>query len=241
MLNFIKNVILIWVVPLALYSTQEFTVVCRPIIDLAKTISYSSQDGKISVLAVGGCPGVGKTFFAEKLSTILNEEGILTIVIKMDDYIKDKKTREQYGTGWDVRHLDSESLHRDLMKIFNGETIITKPTLDEVTREKGIETLNLSHVRLIILEGLYSLSMIPPIDYFKYANAGIYMSGDEEDIFKWRWYRETKKSKPKTFEQFKKHMQDIFQDYHLHVEPTKSAANYVVQKDENHHYRLNVQ
>ena len=63
----------------------------------------------------------------------------------------------------------------------------------------------------------------------------------EEDIFNWRWNRETKKNKPKTLEQFQRHMQDIFQDYRINVEPTKNAANYVVQKDENHHYTLNVQ
>lgn len=239
MRNLIRKFILLCALPLTAYSNQEFETVCQPIFNFAHSIHATTPDGKIAILAIGGCPGVGKTVFTEQLSKALNNQGIPTLIFKMDDYIKDKKKRDQYGTGWDIRHLDVNALHEDLLKISQGEMIIIKPTLDEVTREKGFETLDLSKVRMILIEGLYSLSTIPPINYFQYADGGIYISAKEEDIFQWRWEREIRKSKPKTLDQFRKHMEDIFLDFHSNVEPTQNNANYIIYKNKDHIYTVN--
>lgn len=237
-INLFIKLILIFSMSLIYSLEDNFKDLCKPIVEVASSLLYSNPNDKIPIIAIGGCPGVGKTFFAEKLKTLLSSEKLVVVILKIDDFIKDKKTREQYGTGWDPRHLDSEALHRMLEKISTGELLITKPTLDEVSREHGTETINLSNVDLILLEGLYALSDNSPMNYLKYSKLGIYISADEEHILNWRWERETKKVNPKTFEQFKKHMEDMFLDYHLNVKPTKKNAHIIINKDKTHNYYL---
>lgn len=217
----------------------SFMLLCEPMLLQAQELSDSYQTGnlkKIPILAIGGCPGVGKTVFAEKMKRALQEKGIQAAILKMDDFIKDTKTRSEYGTGWDIRHFDAQDLHQTMLKITSEEKKISKPTLSEVTREKGSEVLDLQGVTLLIVEGLYALSTESSLGFFDYANLGVYLEANLEDVYMWRWERELKKRAPKTPEHFKRHMDDIIKDFILHVATTKSVANYIITKDQGHNY-----
>lgn len=227
----------------SMYSNADphFSSVVRPILDCAQELSDAFAKGdrkQIPIISIGGCPGIGKTVFTQKLLAALTAEGISAKILKIDDYNKDNQTRATYGTGWDPRHLDFVGMHALLAKVVDGQLEIEKPTLDEVTREKGLEMLDLQGVTLALIDGHYALGTTPPLDFFQYADLGIYIEAKREDIFNWRWGREQKKTKPRTFDHFTRYMQDIFYDFEQNVAPTISSARFIIHKDIEHNYSL---
>ena len=67
---------------------------------------------------------------------------------------------------------------------------------------------------------------------------GVFLEAKEADIHCWKWEREQKKAKPRTPDQFAKHMEVLLLEYHQNIEYSKQNASFIIQKDSAHNYKL---
>lgn len=194
----------------------------------------------IPIVGIGGCPGVGKTYFTRELAGLLREKGIRPLILPLHHFNLSPTERKEIGTEWDVRHFKMADLHHVLSIIHRGEKWIKKPTCDQLTGEIGEEILSLDDVDLILFEGLYALCSESPVDYFKYCELGIFLEARASDIFVWKWEREQKKVHPRTPEQFLKHINALFEEYRKNIEYSKKNASFLIEKDKTHRYHLEI-
>ena len=214
------------------------------IIELSHRLSNDYQSGclkTIPVIAFGGRPGAGKSYISNLICDFLRSEGVRAIVFRQDHFNKDQQERQKYDTDWDYRHLDFESMHRVLQQIARGEQFVSKPYMDQMTKERGVEIWNTHNIHLIILDGSYAVSSKPPIDFLQYVNVGVYIEADEQNARKWKWERELLRKNPRTPEEFESHMVDIDNDYNQNIGPSKHNAAYVIYKDSYHRYSVTTQ
>lgn len=121
-----------------------------------------------------------------------------------------------------------------LEAIKSGSKKIKKPKIDQLSKERTEEILNLEGIDLILFEGMYTLSNTEDIKLMPFADFGIYMETTTENICQWKWEREKKKSVSRTWEEFEAHMTLIFEDFIRFVYPTKQNADVVVFSDDQH-------
>ncbi len=138
----------------------------------------------------------------------------------------------------DPRRIQWHKIHDNLTTVRKGEKAITKPTINQLTKEIGQETISLEGLDCIFFEGSYTLGDFPPMDFLHYTDLGIYLEASLENIFSWKWAREMKKSSQRTPESFYKHMMEIMNDFGFHVYPTRKNANYIIQIDFLHRYQV---
>lgn len=160
------------------------------------------------------------------------------MILPLDHFNLSPKERKKIGTEWDIRHFKVEELHDCLTSIFLGSKYLQKPTCNQLTGEIGKETLELENVNLILFDGLYALCSIAPINFFDYCRMGIFLEADESDIYKWKWEREQKKNQPRAANEFEKHMEALLLEYHQNIEHSKENAFYIIRKDKDHQYTL---
>lgn len=214
------------------------------IIELGHKLATDYQNGSlktIPVIAFGGRPGAGKSYISNLICEILRSEGVRSIVFRQDHFNKDQEERAKYDTDWDYRHLDFESMHRVLRQIARGEQFISKPYMDQMTKERGVEIWNAQKINLVILDGSYAVSSKSPIDFLQYVSIGVYIEADELNARKWKWERELLRKNPRTLDEFESHMVDIDNDYDQNIGPSKPNAVYIIYKDSCHRYSVSKQ
>ena len=192
----------------------------------------------VPILAIGGCPGVGKTYLTKTLASILYENGIRCIILPLDHFNLSPEERKKIGTEWDIRHFKAPELQNVLFSIFSGKKLIEKPTCNQLTGEIGKELIDLNEIDLILFDGLYALCSEASLNFFDCCSAGVFVEADESDIYKWKWEREQKKVQPRTPEQFKSHMQALINEFQLRIAYSKANALFIIQKDSNHNYHI---
>lgn len=190
------------------------------------------------IIAIGGCPGVGKSTLARLLQTELNKVKINSVVISLDHYGLSQVERKQFKSELDPRRIRWDKIHETLQSICEGQKKITKPVIDQLTKERGEETLDLEQIDCILFEGSYALGDFSPIDFRQYMDIAIYLEASLENIYDWKWQRELKKDKPRKPEEFFHHMTEILRDFAFHVYPTKKNAQYLIQADCFHCYSV---
>lgn len=119
-----------------------------------------------------------------------------------------------------------------------GEGKLILPTINQLTRERGEKVLDLTEVDCILFEGAYTLGHFSPFDFIQYADYGIYLETDLENIYDWKWEREFKKTVSRTSNAFYFHMKEILQDFAFHVYPTRKNATRVLHCDSQHNFHL---
>jgi uridine kinase len=192
----------------------------------------------IPIVAIGGCPGVGKTHLAKALLGTLQSQGVYCIVLPLDHFNLSLKERKALGTEWDCNHLKHSELHHCLSSIASGENQVTKPICNQLTGKVSTEVMDLSEIDLILFEGLYALCTRPPLNFFDYCLEGIFLEAEEVDVYRWRWEREQKKLEPRTLEQFIKHFSCLLEDYRNTISYSKNNAHFLIRKDSDHTYHL---
>lgn len=216
----------------------------QPLVDALMEIAAAhKQDASkpVPLIAIGGCPGVGKTYLTNSILVNLKQCGVNCIVLPLDHFNLSSKERKKIGTEWDIRHFKVQELHECLASIFLGEKCVPKPTCNQLTGETGKEVMSLNDIDLILFDGLYALCSKSPLNFFDYCSLGIFLEAEEADIYAWKWEREQRKTKPRTPEQFVKHMEALLLEYHQNIEYSKKDANFIIRKDSNHNYELEVQ
>lgn len=216
---------------------ESLTVLVEYLKDIAEHHEQNPSKA-VPIAAIGGCPGVGKTYLTKSLLSALQEKGVRCIALPLDHFNLSPTERKKIGTEWDIRHFKSSELHSCLAAIFSGEKLLEKPTCNQLTGEMGIEILDLTTIDLILFDGLYALCTDVPLNFFDYCLMGIFLEADEADIYNWKWEREQKKTQRRTWEQFVKHMEALLQEYHQNIEYSKKNAVFTIRKDSQHHYEL---
>lgn len=219
---------------------ESLRPIVNTLVDIAENHKQDSSKA-VPIIAIGGCPGVGKTYLTKILLTELQESGVNCIVLPLDHFNLSPEERKKIGTEWDIRHFKARELYDCLASIFSGEKNIKKPTCNQLTGKIGAEVLDLNNIDLILFDGLYALCSKPPLNFFDYCLEGVFLEADESDIYKWKWEREQKKIQPRTPEQFAKHMKALFIEYHQNIEYSKENASFIIRKDSNHNYELEIQ
>lgn len=196
--------------------------------------SILSHEKKIPIIAIGGCPGVGKSTFAALLFQELAEKNIRSSILSLDDFGKTQEEKKGLRNELDLTRIRWNDLYAVLEEIRAGSKKIKIPKIDQLTKERTEETVNLGEVDLILFEGMYTLANADDIRLQPYVDLGIYMETTAENICQWKWERENKKTTPRTKEQFEAHMVLIFEDFIRFVYPTKYNADWVVCLDKHH-------
>lgn len=208
--------------------------------DLEQTIAQMAQNksGSPLIVAIAGCPGVGKTTIASMLKRELSAQGISTLIISLDNYGLSPEARKQFTSELDPRRIQWNLVHDNLKAILSGELSITKPTINQQTKRMGFETLDLKGIQCIIFEGQYTLSDVPPMNYRPYADLAIFLESSLENIYDWKWEREFKKPNPRSDAEFLHHMRAIIEDFIFHTYPSRKNADYVILFDHLHQFQI---
>lgn len=215
-----------------------------PLVQFLETLANhhrSESSQSIPIVAIGGSPGVGKTYFSKFLLQHLQRRGIRCMILPLDDFNLSREERNKFLTEWSQDHFHRDFLHQVLSQIVSNNRRIEKPTYDQVSGLTGDkEILDLTSCDLILFEGLYALCSEPPLDFFTYCDYGIYLEASEPDIVKWKWEREQTKLQPRTPERFARHIEAMLAEYHNIVAPSKKNAHFLIKKDGFHNYSIQV-
>lgn len=217
-----------------------FVVLCSSINgavpeQIVENIEYIlNRERKIPIIAIGGCPGVGKSIFANLLLQELSEKNIRSIILSFDDFGKTQEEKKGLKNELDIMRIRWADLYSVLEEIRSGNNMITVPKINQLTKERTEETLNLDEIDLILFEGMYTLSNTDHIRLHPHLDLGIYMETTTENICRWKWEREIKKTIPRTTEQFQEHMVLVFEDFIRFVYPSKQNADWVVFANDQH-------
>lgn len=187
------------------------------------------------IVSIAGSAGIGKTTLCNQLKKELLNHNIHACLISLDHYGKTPEERKELIHELDPRRLNWDLLHQTLQDIKNNIPFITKPTVNQLTKERGLEILDIANTDVVLFEGLYVLNTTPPMDYKHYADLSIYMETPLENIIDWKWEREFKKLVSRNEPAFLEHMQLILEDFMLRVYPTRRTADYLVFVDHAHH------
>lgn len=216
----------------ALHSSQPASAASQlpaSLDPLMRDLITLSQSKKLSVVGIGGCPGIGKTHLTQLLFQELKRSGVSCAVVHFDDWTNPPDKRED-------GYFNLKGIHDFFSSFSQGMLQIEKPVYNEFSGQHSNETLDLRRIDLIIFEGLVALSSDPSFNYFSYCNLGIYIDASRDDI--WRWKRERPSSKSRTDVEFEEHMRAVFEYHDKNIEPSKNNASWIVRKDSNHNYTL---
>jgi uridine kinase len=223
------------------FYQSNYANTLSPLLDYLEKIAtehHSHSSSNIPIVAIGGCPGVGKTSIAKIINQHLEKRGITCNILHIDDFNLPAEERKKFTEEWGLSHFHHQLLHDVLKKMHENERQIAKPTYDQVTGKVGIEIVDLTSCDLIIFEGLYALCSLSPLDFFEYCDSGIYLEADEGNVTNWKWQREQTKTSPRSPEQFSKHMQAMLNEFQKNIAYSKRNAAFIVKKDGQHHYTL---
>ncbi len=174
------------------------------------------------IITIAGESGSGKSEIAAVLAQLLVErEGIKSIIIQQDDYfVYPPKTNAQMRRK-DIDHVGLSEVHlksldQDLKDIVQGKNEISKPLVifdeDKITQE----TIDLKHIKTIIVEGTYTTTL----------------KNVHQHIFIDRTYINTKVSRSKRArEEQDDFLEKILEIEHKIISSHKSRADIIVTDD----------
>jgi len=191
----------------------------REVANLALPLIRKAE--KIYIITIAGESGAGKSEIAEALKISLEKDGIKTFILQQDDFFifppmtNANKRREDIG--WvGMQEVKLELLDQILAALQNGITEIEKPLVifgDDRIME---ETLNMSGIKVIIVEGTYTTAL-------KNTDLHVFIDRDMNDT------RESRKERGRE-------VQDDFLERVLKIEHDiisrhKEKANIIIRKD----------
>lgn len=139
--------------------------------------------------AVGICgeSGSGKSVTAFALKKVLEEHGIGSFVIQMDDYFKfpPKTNHENRQKSFDnigMHEVQLELIEENIKDFKKGSSSIKKPLVHYQNNSVSQEILDLDDIQVLIIEGTYILS----IDEFDFS---IFIDRNYKDTYENRMQR----------------------------------------------------
>lgn len=210
----------------------------EPIIQCALSLLQHKENNTIpSIVAIAGGTSVGKSYFAAEIATILRQaHNKRAKLLHCDDFL-------------DPNHWDSDNFHPRLMhevahsvlqKIKAGETSIKKPTWKCIDGSWGKveETFNVKKVDFIVAEGEFTLCKKAPYDFRKYADMGIFVDADDENLLQWNWARGRDVKNGQTQEEFFASTGGYLTRYRAFSQEANLKADFLVLKNSDHTYKI---
>jgi len=216
-------------------SQSQLPTSLQPLMsDLSQLARAHAKDRnqKIPVIAIGGCPGVGKTYITDELLKDLQSQEIQCAIVRFDDWTFPPDRRQTDKGAED--YFDLDGIHAFFHELSSGNRKILKPTMSEFTDEHSTEILDVSKVDLILFEGLLSLSTEEGSNYFPYCDRGVFIEAQPRDIWRWKQARPTVPKR--TEEEFAAHMEIILKYHREHIDPSKANASWIIHKGADHQY-----
>lgn len=139
--------------------------------------------------AVGICgeSGSGKSVTAFALKKVLEENGIRSLVIQMDDYFRlppktnhENRQKSLDNVGMHEVHLDL--IQNNIKEFKKGKSTLEKPLVHYQNNSISEEILDLEDIQVVIIEGTYILS----IDDFDFS---IFIDRNYQDTYEKRMER----------------------------------------------------
>ncbi|PTT42775.1 hypothetical protein DBR28_01830 [Chryseobacterium sp. HMWF028] len=116
------------------------------------------------VVGICGESGSGKSVTAFALRKVLEEKGITSLVIQMDDYFKlppksnhENRQKSLNNVGMHEVHLDK--IQETIKKFKEKESFITKPLIHYAENSVTEEILEIEDIQVLIIEGTYVLNI----------------------------------------------------------------------------------
>lgn len=138
-------------------------------------------------LGICGESGSGKSVTAFALKKILEENGIKSLVIQMDDYFKlppksNHENREKSFNNVGMHEVFLDLIQNNINEFKKGKSTLKKPLVHYQNNSISEEILNLEDIQVIIIEGTYILS----IDDFDFS---IFINRNYQDTYEKRMER----------------------------------------------------
>ncbi len=216
---------------------QQNALELKPVIEHAKLLIKEKGNGGVpNMIAIAGCSAVGKSFFANELAELLEQEGIKVAILKGDNFLNPDQYDREHFHPW----LDYKIAHATIQRILDGEKSVHMPAwIPEELRPPSKTEMDFSvqGIDLILFEGEFTLCDDEPYDFRRYSQFGIFIDADGDDILGWDWVRPRGRVE-KTKEEMMVNRRPYQERYRTYVRSSRDTAAYLLLKDRDHRYTL---
>jgi uridine kinase len=183
----------------------------------------------MKLIAISGCSGAGKSYFAERIKEIGKEQELEVSILGLDCFMLDRETRTKLGIhhGYSTRTYNMDSLHETLEKliIYNQEVKVHE--YNHATG-KHFEDFNIIKPSdYLVLDSVMSLQNEI---YDRYCPQGIFLDVDYKHLIPLKIFMNLHRNKTKYFSlvgDAKIHKTGYIE----HCEPTRDNAEYIFRLD----------
>jgi len=150
----------------------------KKIVNFAETISKKRD---LKAVFISGPSSSGKTTFAKRLSIQLQVNGIIPIILGLDEYFLPRSLTPRKVTGEldfeHIRAIDLDFFNDHIRRLLSGETI-EPPRYNFLTgkREKGNHKLKMGRNNIIMIEGIHGLNELLSRALKKDQSVKVYIS-----------------------------------------------------------------
>ncbi|MBN2413592.1 uridine kinase [candidate division KSB1 bacterium] len=194
------------------------------------------KNKKILIIGVAGASGSGKSYFASKLKSELNQHVLL---ISQDSYYKQQSTvppAQRELLNYDHPDaIDFELLTEHIKKLKSGQSV-NQPVYDFAIHDRKKESLKKESTGIIILDGTL-LYIVPSLN--EMINYKIFVETPLDICFIRRLQRdmiERGRSAESVINQYMTTVRPMYLEYVL---PSKQHADYIINSEQNLHCHLN--
>lgn len=229
-----------------LETLNGFAEVATPIIDEIVPLVEHYRRGLIitrPVIAIAGCSGVGKSYFANLLLENLQEKRISAKIVHFDHFLDLNPPKDALK---DIHpQFDYLRAHQFIKSVWDGELIVEKPAWNLGDQEgpepfKITEIFDLRGVELLIFEGEFTLCDEKTYDFLRFSDVRVAVDADDIDLIRWDWERDRWWNRNiSSIEDFIVLRKPSLLKYRELLNPlVEKYANFVVKKSGNHCYQF---
>lgn len=176
------------------------------------------------IITVAGESGSGKSETGKALADALEKEGIKAIVLGQDDYFvlppksNDAKRRDDPEWLGPHKEIRFDVLEGNLMDAITGKDEIVKPLIDYNANSVEEEIINLSGIKVVIVEGTYT-------SLLKHVDTRIFIARNRLDTL------EHRKKRSRGNEVGDPFIENVLKIEHKIIAGHRQLADFVITKD----------
>jgi uridine kinase len=186
------------------------------------------------IIAIDGITGSGKSSFATNLKAFLNNEGIESFVVHLDNFHNNKQIRYQEGRnsprGYFNHAFNIDGIMKNLLHPFKNESKFKEKIHDlETDQELNSPWITIKEKSVLIVEGSFSLRE----ELNQYYDLKIYLNVTKEQSLRRLLKRDQKLfSSPEELESTTRNRYQAAHDLHLLKNSPIKIADFVVDNND---------